>query len=244
MVAARLGRLFRTKLRALAWTDARLVRLFGTKLRPPAWTDARLGRLIRTMLLPAFCTVLATAIAGPLGAQDGFPHSAHEGLFPLCSGCHPAAGSTGTALYPSASLCANCHDGSELQAVRWTPPVEPRSAFQHAAHQRIALREGRSFECTDCHGSSGGGRMSIGPLNVGAACSGCHRVHEADGDCGLCHAPAASDHPLAVHAGCDRCHGEVRVDALPRTRTFCLLCHTELKAHAAPRSCTECHLAG
>lgn len=203
---------------------------------------ARHVRWLRTMLRLALWTLLAAAIDGPLGAQDTFPHPAHEGLFPLCAGCHPGADSEGARLHPPASLCANCHDGSRLARVRWSPPAETRSSFRHAAHRQIARREGKTFECVECHGLPGGARMAVGALNVGAACSGCHAVHEADSNCLLCHSPERADHPLAVHAGCDRCHGEAHIDALPRTRSFCLLCHEDMKPHAAPRNCVDCHM--
>jgi hypothetical protein len=185
------------------------------------------------------------AYVAPLGAQAGFPHTAHEGLFPVCAGCHPAAAyGDAERLYPAASSCGNCHDGVRVGVVRWAPPGPKATTFRHVAH-RVATRDaGAALECGDCHVAAGGGRMAVGPLNVGTACVGCHRAHEPDATCALCHAPAPADQPLSVHAGCDDCHRDVRVDALPRTRNFCLLCHAALKSHEAPRECVECHLSG
>jgi hypothetical protein len=200
-------------------------------------------RFFSGMLGLAMWTVLGAAIACRLGAQEPFPHSAHEGLFPLCAGCHAAAASDNADLYPDASLCGNCHDGVRLQRVRWTPPADTRSSFSHLEHLR-ATSDGRSLDCSDCHVKPGAGRMAVGALNVSTACAGCHVTHRADSNCGLCHAPAPGDHQRRVHAGCDGCHQQVRVDSLARTRNFCLLCHTDMKAHAAPRGCVECHPMG
>lgn len=177
-----------------------------------------------------------------LGAQEGFPHPAHEGLFPVCAGCHPAAESEGAdRMYPPTSVCGNCHDGAQAAAVRWTPPARPRSDFRHVHHLRATESAGSVIGCHDCHGKAGEGRMEVLAVTAGDACVGCHAEHRADSDCRRCHTGAASDHDLAAHSGCNSCHGEVRVDELPLTRKFCLLCHVDLADHQAPGDCVACH---
>lgn len=196
--------------------------------------------LLPFMAIAMLCTLYPPWVA----AQEAFPHAAHARLFPLCAGCHAAAVDAGASMYPAPPSCRNCHDGAELGTVRWTtPPAERRSSFDHVAHMRAAREAGTALDCVDCHVRPGADRMSVGALNVGTACAGCHRTHVADSECSLCHQPpAAADHPLSVHAGCDSCHEEVRIDALPKTRSFCLVCHTDLRAHFTGRTCVECHL--
>lgn len=201
-------------------------------------------RLAFAALLPFTALVVFCAITRQqLVAQEAFPHAAHARLFPLCAGCHAAALDAGGSMYPAPPSCRNCHDGGQLGTVQWTaPPVERRSSFDHIAHVRAAREAGTPLDCVDCHVRPGADRMSVGALNVGTACAGCHRTHVADSECALCHQPAAADHPRSVHAGCDACHEEVRIDALPKTRSFCLVCHTDMRAHFAGRTCVECHL--
>ena len=206
--------------------------------------DAVTNRLAFAALLPL--TALAVLLAvpcQPLMAQDAFPHAAHARLFPLCAGCHAAALDAGASMYPAPPSCRNCHDGEQLGIVHWTAPAaERRSSFDHVAHVRAAREAGTPLDCVDCHVRPGADRMSVGALNVGTACAGCHRTHVADSECSLCHTPRASDHPRTVHAGCDGCHEEVKIDALPKARSFCLVCHTDLRAHFAARRCVECHI--
>lgn len=192
-----------------------------------------------------FFAALAGAVArSPLEAQDRFPHPAHARLFPLCAGCHPAAMfDDGNAMYPAASLCGNCHDGTARKRVRWTTPTAVPSAFRHVNHSRSTRSAGKSLECTDCHPNPDVARPGAGAVGLSTACAGCHTAHK-ESNCRMCHAPASAGHEMSAHAGCDVCHKDVRIDSLPLTRDFCLLCHQELKDHAAPRNCVECHPMG
>jgi hypothetical protein len=197
------------------------------------------GRLLRL----AVCVVLAAA--GPLHAQQKFPHPAHQRLFPLCAGCHPAAEfDVNSGLFPRAALCSNCHDGSTLARVPWTPPAERVPSFDHPEHARTLRSSGVTLECTHCHVTPGTLRMGSGVPSAGTACADCHSTHRANGNCSLCHSPAPGGHDRRAHSSCDACHEKVRIDALPLTRSLCLVCHAELKAHAAPRNCVECHPLG
>lgn len=200
----------------------------------------RVPGLRRLLVLTAW-TVLAAALADPLAAQDAFPHAAHEGLFPLCAGCHPAAAARAAPMYPEAALCGNCHDGGRLRSVRWAPPSRVTSTFRHREHLQATRAAGQVLGCAHCHRDPDGGRVS-GRADGAAACAGCHVAHTADSECRLCHAPVRGQHDLSAHGACEGCHEGVRVDTLPRTRSFCLLCHGDLEAHEAPRTCTECHL--
>jgi hypothetical protein len=206
------------------------------------------GVMIGTKRVPSFgllllvLTALGTATAAPPATQDGFPHTAHARLFPLCAGCHAAAEGPGP-LYPSPALCANCHDGTLLPRVRWTPPEAAVPRFDHPAHARVTRSEGEPIGCTICHASPGTARLAGRVVRAGG-CARCHATHRVDSNCALCHAPVPGSHDRSAHAGCDGCHERVRLDAQTHTRTACLVCHQDLTAHAEPRNCVECHPVG
>jgi predicted CXXCH cytochrome family protein len=141
------------------------------------------------MLLGAF-TVLAQQ------RQDAFRHQRHEGLFPLCAGCHVMDGPR-EAWYPATALCARCHDGQQEERVTWAGPTrEPGNLrFDHASHQRAAAREQQTLDCAACHSAAGGtGRMNVAEAEP-ATCFGCHTHqatnHLSDAPCAECHVPLA-----------------------------------------------------
>ena len=66
--------------------------------------------------------------APPPGAlqevADSFPHREHQGLFPLCQGCHEGVAIGEEELrMPQPSLCAQCHDGVDRERVGWVLPA-------------------------------------------------------------------------------------------------------------------------
>jgi hypothetical protein len=236
-MAAKRVTLVRRMPRCTAWT------LIGATLASGALFDATEAQVNLPGRTP---THMPTAEAEAAGPQQGrFPHPAHKRLFPLCSGCHAAAEFDDPAgLYPPASQCVSCHDGTLLPRVPWTPPAAVAATFDHAAHGRATRIGGKSFECTECHSAAGVARLAAGTVKAGTTCAVCHTAHRAAATCLLCHAPARVSHDRYAHASCDRCHKAARIDALPHTRNACLLCHSELKAHAAPRNCVDCHPVG
>ncbi|MBI4539580.1 MAG: hypothetical protein HY704_08760 [Gemmatimonadetes bacterium] len=206
--------------------------------RPVRWVVALVGAVL--------------ALAPALGAQVRFPHERHEGLFPVCSGCHEGIESGATeAVYPSPQVCAMCHDGRIMPPVAWLPP-RPRASnlrFVHTVHREKAAAQGESPECQTCHGLPG----RTGPMAVGAPvqanCSGCH-AHEApehvvaEARCTLCHLPLAEATRLDAEriAKLPRPAFHQPADFLLRHRptperveTQCAVCHTR-------ESCTRCHM--
>ena len=184
-------------------------------------------------------------------AAESFPHARHEGLFPLCAGCHVGIETGATEdVYPAPSTCTSCHDGVREAIVEWSGPnPEPSNlVFSHPDHEASTVEVGESTDCVTCHQEAEAEvRMAVaGPRSD--TCLTCH-AHEApqhlafQSDCVACHAPIweATDLSLA------------RVEAFPqpddhgssnfllehgRFDTFseatCATCH-------ARESCERCH---
>lgn len=190
-----------------------------------------------------------------LPEQEPFPHLDHEGLFPLCTGCHGGIPEGEVAeAYPDPELCAGCHDGVELEEVEWAPPeVDARPdllGFSHPEHiQEVAAEGEPDLSCQRCHAPPGASRMTVEPLEA-QRCLTCH-VHEApdhytEAECGTCHITLAESQlpvtriaSLPEPPGHDapgfllELHG---VEALEETAR-CTTCHTQ-------ETCTSCHVAG
>lgn len=142
----------------------------------------------------------AGALVASYRSDEGFPHATHERLFPVCEGCHLGVVSGVQAeLFPGPANCAQCHDGSRLEAVDWQPPAGPRVSnlrFFHPDHQGLVEISGDSASCRTCHAVETG--PSAPRMNVAAAapetCLGCH-VHSGPAhlagtaDCAVCHVP-------------------------------------------------------
>jgi hypothetical protein len=92
----------------------------------------------RTMLRAAAVLAAVLAVAGLVRAAprapDGFPHAAHERLFPICQSCH-LPDERGAA-FPAPADCAQCHDGVRRARVEWTgyAPRASNLRFSHARH--------------------------------------------------------------------------------------------------------------
>lgn len=198
----------------------------------------------------AIVLLLASGLAAPAAPQQPeFPHEEHTRLFPLCTGCHEGVPGGDEARYPQPSLCANCHDGDELEQVEWEGP-SPRESnleFDHAEHARAADEE--DLACADCHTDEGARRMAV-QRPLPARCMSCHahraESHYADAECSTCHRPLArSEATLAriedlprpesheADGFLERDHGRAASADVASCRT----CHTRER-------CTSCHVDG
>ncbi|MDX1624529.1 MAG: cytochrome c3 family protein [Gemmatimonadota bacterium] len=185
--------------------------------------------------------------------EDGFPHRAHEGLFPTCEGCHRgvATGDTSAIVSIDPDGCASCHDGTELERVEWEgPELRPTNLeFSHPEHESELEREGeRALDCTGCHRPPGAEiRMAVGPPRP-ETCFECHAPgaehYAMEVDCSTCHLPlaAATGLPVERIAGIPEpsSHGEsgflfAHGGRAVEEAADCAVCHTR-------DSCERCHL--
>jgi hypothetical protein len=183
---------------------------------------------------------------------DSFPHLEHQGLFPLCAGCHAGIeeGDADT-LYPEPSSCDGCHDGAEQRRVDWTPTPLPDGmlAFSHPVHRDTVSGAGEeSLACASCHVAEEGPRLAIVPL-AAARCLTCHEdnpdTHFTAPDCASCHRPIAEvfegDARLAsLPTPDDHIGGDAylldHLPSLPVGEARCATCHTQDR-------CLSCHVS-
>lgn len=197
--------------------------------------------LMAAAILPLVLVPLAVNLPAAV-QEEPFPHVAHQGLFPLCAGCHAGIpeGDAATS-YPEPASCAGCHDGVEEPRVDWQPTPRPGGIldFSHTAHASgVALEEEEPVECADCHVAEAGPRMAVVPIEP-ARCLTCHGDDPAD------HIESPTD--------CTRCHvalaraetGEARVGTmtLPADHEAAefLMLHAPDDAGAVNR-CATCHV--
>lgn len=187
------------------------------------------------------------------GMQEApFPHQEHQGLFPLCTGCHEGV-PTGdlTDYYPEPASCSGCHDGVREVRVTWQGPSGriDNVSFAHEEHAAELAAAGDPVqECASCHIPPGGERMAVADTVQVAGCLSCHAhtatEHQVDADCASCHVPLAetgfdlariealpapSDHQTASFLAAD--HGRLVQESANR----CATCHTQQR-------CVECHV--
>lgn len=207
------------------------------------------ARLLLGLALAA--APVALLLAAELGQEDPFPHEEHEGLFPLCIGCHEGIpdGLAATS-YPEPESCANCHDGIDEELVQWDGPTRSATnvAFDHVEHVREMEADGEeALTCEACHSQPDTERMSVEGVELGS-CWGCHE-HEADdhvtdAECTQCHVPltqsgfsrsriAAIEEPGAH--GQDGFSGEVHGELSESDAGRCATCHTRDR-------CLDCHV--
>jgi hypothetical protein len=207
-------------------------------------------------LLLAIAFALVGGVLLALQPEDPeFPHEAHEGLFPVCEGCH-AAVVTGVTeeLFPGSADCAQCHDGIREELVEWSPrgPRPSNLIFFHPEHREAVREAGEDASCATCHVAEGPAehRMSVsGPR--AELCLACH-AHEGDVhlgirpevDCRVCHVPLTQATRLAVErvAAFPRPDSHEDPDFLlrhapdtPVQEFSCAVCH-------ARETCERCHL--
>ena len=201
---------------------------------------------MRRLLLVVLVLAAGTAVRA-LVRPATFDHVAHAGLFPTCTSCHEGITRPDASLWPTASQCAACHDGTVAERVTWTPPTaRPASnlRFTHETHRAAA---GDTIACADCHTRAGE------PTEIRWAsarrCVACHGFEEAHlaipaTACATCHVRLAdaaltesqiaefseppsherSDFGLAhadqVDQACSTCHAQ----------EFCTTCHVNAAA--------------
>jgi len=153
---------------------------------------------MRRLSLPlALGLVAAGALMASLRGGEGFPHAAHEGLFPTCEGCHVGV-VTGveTELFPEAASCDQCHDGVREERVEWSPRGARATnlRFFHPEHEDLVEAEGQFTDCRSCHAPDDPPvRMEVS-MAPPEGCLECH-VHAADAhldpraECAVCHVP-------------------------------------------------------
>lgn len=189
-----------------------------------------------------------TQAAAVPDSLDEFTHEDHDGLFPLCTGCHIGA-ETGSLddMYPAPASCATCHDGETEERVEWEgPPVlQTNLDFDHGEHIRENADEGEDpLLCADCHGDPDPFVLAE-PRVEATECLTCHEKpaddegHYVEAECTLCHVSAASS-----------TLGEVRIAELPTPpdheadadETFLAAVHGEDAETRGQERCVTCHV--
>lgn len=196
-------------------------------------------RGLRVFLGLAAITALATTASSR--PEREFPHLAHQGLFPLCTGCHVGIPTGDTAsFFPNRSQCEGCHEDN-LQPVIdfYSRPDEPRPTnlhFSHPTHDQDQP-DGQVLDCTTCHVEPGQPRMAVRPPQP-EQCLSCHAhqatSHYVDARCTSCHVPLAT---TAFSAN------RVRTLPVPEDHTddtFLRRSHGSM-ARAQPQRCATCH---
>ena len=110
--------------------------------------------------------VLLVADRAPAAAQeDPFPHEAHAGLFPVCTGCHEGAEDGNVErLYPPPAQCVGCHDGVDEETVDWEEPsrVPSNVVFDHGGHDTLLQEAGDPAQSCEERLSAYIGRKVVG----------------------------------------------------------------------------------
>ena len=213
----------------------------------------RVVRVVLPIGLSFLPMLLAVLLTGQSAQEDrGFPHEPHEGLFPLCRGCHQGI-ETGDPLagFPAPGSCAGCHDGVDVARVTWGGPTPELStlSFDHQAHAlEVSVDASEPLTCQACHASEVGRRMTVEPLQAGL-CLSCHEGpgidHTGAADCEACHVPLATsrlprERIVALEVPSDHAggsfvrtlHGKDLLNqpgrcATCHTRERCLACHVD-----------------
>lgn len=181
---------------------------------------------------------------------DSFPHLEHQGLFPLCTGCHVGV-PEGRILdaYPEPESCAGCHDGVERDEVAWQPEPLPAGLvdFSHPEHAVAVAEDPESeseVDCAGCHVAEGGERLDVIPLQA-ETCLDCHgdpvdSHFEPANDCSSCHRPmAAASTGLGLTASY-LTHSDAPQPGSHETDDF-LATHSP-EPSAASNQCATCHV--
>ncbi len=232
---------------SLVLLAAIVVRVGQTRAAPSPAPDAPAGWAAAPAWTAPSSSLLAHAAPRP-DSLDLFGHDAHDGLFPLCTGCHIGA-ETGdlSALYPDPESCLSCHDGTTEELVEWDGPsvLETNLVFDHGDHLRLVEAEGdTALTCAQCHGDPAPAVLAD-PRVVASECLSCHEDpaddtgHYVGADCSTCHVPAA-----ASTLGTERISGlptppDHTVDA---SETFLTAVHGEGAQERVDERCSTCHV--
>lgn len=224
-----------------------LVIQLQSRVEPSAMVPAHAGGLVGGAAVASSSAGLAPP--GPAGprfqATDSFPHREHQGLFPLCQGCHEGIDEgDGVGDLPEPESCNGCHDGVEREPVVWIPSaaVTGPMDFSHVEHVReVAAAGDEALACADCHVAEGGRSMQLVPLDADR-CLTCH-VDEGpvdhygtSTDCASCHRVVA-----AVDEGDDRMRDYPKPNLGHVGRLFLLENHGE-EALSGLNRCATCHV--
>jgi hypothetical protein len=200
----------------------------------------------RASVLVAFLAIGVAGLGVSLNGlqEQPFPHSDHQGLFPLCTGCHEGIPlGDASDWYPEPASCEGCHDGEERARVSWSGPEQriDNLEFEHQAHAQELEREGDpEQDCSACHIPAGEGRMFVSDSIQVATCWGCPAPetddhYDVDQQCESCHVPLArTDFELE------------RIEALPipashESELFLSEDHGRIVAGRSDR-CATCHV--
>ena len=208
-----------------------------------------------TAVLVALLAVGLTGLGVSLHGmqEEPFPHADHQGLFPLCTGCHEGIPLGDVAdWYPEPDSCERCHDGVERDSVTWDRPGEriDNVAFEHVEHAEALESEGDpEQDCAACHIPEGEGRMFVSDAIQLDSCWGCHE-HETDEHydidqaCETCHIPLAETDfeqarieaiPVPPNHEDPLFIAEEHGRAVPGRADRCATCHVQER-------CVACHV--
>ncbi len=187
----------------------------------------------------------------PPAERPPFPHPDHQGLFPLCEGCHGGIPEGDRAsFYPEVGLCVRCHNGVDYDSVTWRRPDPAVSLlrFEHPVHDSAAAGEPTPPACSACHAPAGAARMSVARRVESDSCWSCHaheaREHYEDAACTTCHGPLAEtglpvDRIAALPVPSDHDRGgflaDVHGPSAEAGTARCATCHTRER-------CAACHV--
>lgn len=146
-------------------------------------------------------SLLVTASALCLRQQQPpFDHTQHAKLFVGCNTCHAGATHRGAPMFPPATACASCHDGTTARRIAWRTPTAPRASnlrFDHLQHaESRRLRGDTTQRCADCHADAGAPWMTVRAPSA-PQCISCHsggsgtHLTQPDSACATCHVPLA-----------------------------------------------------
>ena len=131
---------------------------------------------MRRLLLVVLVLAAVTAVRGWVRPAT-FDHVAHAGLFPTCMSCHEGVTSPDAPLWPTASQCAACHDGTVLERVTWTPPTARPASNLRFAHETHRVAVSDTSACVDCHTRSR--EPTVIRWASARRCVACHGFEEA-----------------------------------------------------------------
>jgi hypothetical protein len=161
------------------------------------------------VVMAALAVVGASGGLAPPLTNDRFDHWQHRRVFPTCQGCHAGAQDSSRSIWPAASDCSACHDGTIERKVVWSPPTQSRPSnlrFAHLVHAtKAGERLGRdSVVCASCHLAEGAPWMTVRRTEV-RRCLSCHGIR--------------TEHVASADTACATCHVTLaQATALPRER--------------------------
>ena len=205
-----------------------------------------------TVMVPVSAVAIGGLALSLSGMQESsFPHSDHQGLFPLCIGCHEGIPTGLTEeWYPEPASCEGCHDGAERARVSWAAPTQriDNVEFEHDVHERALEAEGDPPQlCAACHIPEGEGRMFVSEAIQLNTCWSCHETethYDVEQACETCHVPVAETAfgrerlerlPVPISHDSDLFLSEEHGRAVPGRADRCATCHVQER-------CVSCHV--